>query len=649
MAIDVTGPGRALHARFLSLGNMAGRTAAEIIAVVGQPSSVSSMAFGQTLMQWQATGCHIALLFAANGRFVKVTHQFTTFGGLTLPIAKSEPGSQVSTRGPLSTAVKPITCAADVAAISSLGAELKRLATELDAPIKPMLQNAVIQIDGHVQVDSSGKRVPYDTLQKVLELDIYYLFTLFKYDDPAIAADRTALHIELSNAIRGSSARMSHDVLAAGLQILTPTISDAELTAALRLPSLPQSEKVLAAFRSLLGIRENLRKLHHPPERMTIPPGLQLVKKYDDLHGSQHREHLRLIYQEIVRIVAGVAPDTASRAAKEIADRILLSVKEAAMAESPRPGLAGTDISPATAKSTAVEPTVGKVGKVRELEEILLELDGLIGLNAVKQDVRQLANYVKVLQIRQAKGLKVSEMSLHMVFYGNPGTGKTTVARILGEIYRALGVISKGHLIEADRAKLVAAYVGQTAIKTTDVVNAALGGVLFIDEAYTLAPADAHGNDYGQEAIDTLLKLMEDHRNDLVVIAAGYPEEMQRFIASNPGLHSRFSKYLSFEDYTPAELCEIFNRFCKQNDYRLTESALERITLLFDSAHERRNRMFGNARLARNVFERAIENQSNRILSMEMTGEVLTTIEASDISMPTDLKDSGNASRRIGF
>ena len=301
------------------------------------------------------------------------------------------------------------------------------------------------------------------------------------------------------------------------------------------------------------------------------------------------------------------------------------------------------------AKATKVEPRAEKVAKVRGLEEVLSELDGLIGLNAVKQDVRQLANYVKVLQIRQAKGLKVSDMSFHMVFYGKPGTGKTTVARLIGEIYKALGVISKGHLIEADRTKLVAAYVGQTAIKTTEVVNNALGGILFIDEAYTLAPADARGNDFGQEAIDTLLKLMEDHRNDLVVIVAGYPDEMGRFVASNPGLQSRFNKYLSFDDYAPFELVEIFNHFCKQNDYCLTEPATQKARAFFESAYEARDKMFGNARLARNVFEKAIESQSTRILNMDMTGDVLTTIEACDISVPTEMKGVGGPSRRIGF
>ena len=253
-----------------------------------------------------------------------------------------------------------------------------------------------------------------------------------------------------------------------------------------------------------------------------------------------------------------------------------------------------------------------------------------------------------MLQIRQAKGLKVSDMSYHMVFYGKPGTGKTTVARLIGEIYRALGVISKGHLVESDRAKLVAAYVGQTAIKTSEVVNTALGGILFIDEAYTLAPADSHGNDYGQEAIDTLLKLMEDHRSDLVVIVAGYPDEMGRFISSNPGLQSRFSKYLSFEDYTPEELIRIFNHFCQKNDYRLTNSATEKVGTFFQSAYENRDKTFGNARLARNVFERAIENQSTRILSTEMTGDLLMTIEDCDLTFPSDVKVLGG-SRRIGF
>lgn len=312
-------------------------------------------------------------------------------------------------------------------------------------------------------------------------------------------------------------------------------------------------------------------------------------------------------------------------------------------------GKPGDSASGLTAKATMAEPTTKGLPKSRGLEDVLQELDGLIGLNTVKQDVRQLVNYVKVLQIRQERGLKVSDMSFHMVFYGKPGTGKTTVARLIGEIYRELGVISKGHLIESDRSKLVAPYVGQTAIKAAELINSALGGVLFIDEAYTLAPADARGNDFGQEAIDTLLKLMEDHRNEFVVIVAGYPDEMCRFIESNPGLQSRFNKYLSFEDYTAAELVEIFGHFCKRNDYCLTEAASEKIRVFFESAYETRDRMFGNARLARNVFERSIEAQSNRILSTDMTRDVLTTIEASDVSLSTEMKGTGSPSRRIGF
>lgn len=384
-----------------------------------------------------------------------------------------------------------------------------------------------------------------------------------------------------------------------------------------------------------------------------IPFFLIVFEQHDQANGTSYASRYRDLVVRMANMLAsaeGVRNEAKLACVAQI-ERTLSRPQtvQSAGIISPRQhnvGNAGTTTSGLPQKATAAEPPFQTS---RGLDDILLELDGLIGLNAVKQDVRQLVNYVKVLQIRQARGLKAADMSFHMVFYGKPGTGKTTVARLIGEIYKALGVISKDEVIEVDRAKLVAAYVGQTAIKTTEVVNSALGGILFIDEAYTLAPADARGSDFGQEAIDTLLKLMEDHRNNLVVIVAGYPDEMGRFVSSNPGLQARFNKYLSFDDYTAAELVEIFDHFCKQSDYRLTEPATEKIRAFFQSAYETRDKMFGNARLARNIFERAIESQSTRILNVDMTSDVLATIEACDISVPTEMNGIGGSSRRIGF
>ena len=271
------------------------------------------------------------------------------------------------------------------------------------------------------------------------------------------------------------------------------------------------------------------------------------------------------------------------------------------------------------------------------------ELDELIGLGSVKQEVRSLANFVKVQKQREAQGLKSAKVSYHLVFYGSPGTGKTTVARIVGRIYKDLGVLKKGHTVETDRGGLVAEYMGQTAIKTDSVIDKALDGVLFIDEAYSLVPEGGKGNDYGQEAISTLLKRMEDNRDRLVVIIAGYKNEMQRFIDSNPGLQSRFNRYIDFPDYTGEELALIFKMYMKKNQYTLAPDAEAYLTERFEYAVAHKGRNFGNARYARNVFEKSIQQQANRLAeksSLSKTQLTELTVE--------DLKAGFSAKTNIG-
>ncbi|MDD6159645.1 MAG: AAA family ATPase [Oscillospiraceae bacterium] len=251
-----------------------------------------------------------------------------------------------------------------------------------------------------------------------------------------------------------------------------------------------------------------------------------------------------------------------------------------------------------------------------KLEDVLAELDALCGLEKVKEDVKSLINLVKVRKLREEAGLPVPPMSLHMVFLGNPGTGKTTVARLLARIYHSIGVLSKGQLVEVDRSGLVAGFVGQTALKTQGVIEKALGGVLFIDEAYALTNQDSP-NDFGQEAVEVILKGMEDHRKDLIVIVAGYTDLMQNFVHSNPGLESRFNKYFLFEDYTGEQLLEIFRSQCKRNGYTIDEETDKAAAEAFKLMYEQRDENFGNARDVRNIFETAIARQANRVATME--------------------------------
>lgn len=260
------------------------------------------------------------------------------------------------------------------------------------------------------------------------------------------------------------------------------------------------------------------------------------------------------------------------------------------------------------------------------------ELQKLIGLQSVKSEVETLTNFIKIQQSRAEKGLKATSVSYHCVFTGNPGTGKTTVARIVANIYKELGVLKKGHLVETDRSGLVAEYVGQTAVKTNKVIDSALDGVLFIDEAYSLVSGGQ--NDFGIEAISTLLKRMEDDRDRLVVILAGYSNEMQTFINANPGLQSRFNRYIEFPDYSADELAQIFEFNLTKNEYTITDDAKTALTAYLNNVVATKDERFGNARFVRNLFEKTIERQANRLAQeKQLTAVMLTTIELADLAV----------------
>jgi len=317
-----------------------------------------------------------------------------------------------------------------------------------------------------------------------------------------------------------------------------------------------------------------------------------------------------------------------SRVMATAAEKGLRADRESAAPPAGKPG--DSPVLPAAQGQPAVPGQPSPRAGTTSLDVLLGQLDGLTGLAPVKAEVRQLIDVVRAEQMRRAAGLPVSQVSRHLVFTGNPGTGKTTVARLLGQLYAAIGVLGTGQLVEVTRSDLVAGYVGQTAIKTTEAVRRALGGILFIDEAYALARSAGLEHDFGQEAVDTLVKLMEDHRDELVVIAAGYGQEMAQFISSNPGLPSRFPRTIRFPDYSTDELLSIFEGMCERDRYQLSPDALD--GLRQHLARLPRTPEFGNGRLVRNLFEAALARQASRVVASG--GTDLTTLTRQDLSLP---------------
>jgi hypothetical protein len=362
-----------------------------------------------------------------------------------------------------------------------------------------------------------------------------------------------------------------------------------------------------------------------------VEPGIlfDLLVKADRRDGTRRSNRYYELAMHLAHVTAAadlVPSQSEMQAIDTFRTGLLRAMDAAGVARPGRPSTATTAV--AVAVATTAAPVVDAPA-ARSLDDLLADLDALIGLANVKAEVRRLTSMLQVQRLRAERGLPVMETSHHLVFTGNPGTGKTTVARLLSQIYRAIGVVTNGQLVETDRSRLVAGFVGQTALKTLETLQSSLGGMLLIDEAYALARGG--DNDFGREAIDTLVKFMEDHRDDLAIVAAGYTTEMEAFIDANPGLKSRFTRTISFPDYSDDELVDIFVGLGDSNQYSCSDDALIRVRHFVSV--EPRTRGFGNARFIRNLFETAVAHQAQRLAPLDdPSDEQLTTLTADDIA-----------------